>query len=401
MPATDASQTLVDRLLASEPRDVANVLLESFRREYLGPTNGNYALAVHVHSEGGSGILCEGSYGVSGDHFRQLLDSTSGMSASSFRWKPRSADFGLSSSVREQWPFGLAQEVLVPVPPRIQGRLFVLGRRDLPPGITVAASAAASALSFVLFSQTWRTELYQQTALLRHEFLGPVQGLVSAARMIAKLAENPPADRDRLKHAVIQIDQEAELISQLRQASRFSVITLAGQSPHLRLGDHDVGEVVSQIARRYSALLSRRGITLVVEQPESPTPAYFDPEALDYVLAEIMTNVMKYAYRNTDAVLTLLADSSSVRITVSNVGVGLDPSTSEYIFHRGFRGEVALAAGFKGEGLGLYVARRLLEELGGSIEIGSEPVDLSAASDATKHLVRVGISVPRSRQVQL
>ncbi len=107
----------------------------------------------------------------------------------------------------------------------------------------------------------------------------------------------------------------------------------------------------------------------------APTPRlprlYSDPTKLKVVLKNLLGNAAKYTHVGLITVRTELRDGG-VEFAVADTGIGIAPELVPAIFEA-FRqvGEGVPLQG--GVGLGLYIVRRLLGELGGSVQVESEP----------------------------
>lgn len=90
-----------------------------------------------------------------------------------------------------------------------------------------------------------------------------------------------------------------------------------------------------------------------------------DPDVITYVLTNLLTNALKYAPPKTDVRVRCQADGSAVRFTVEDDGPGIPAEHLPHLFERFFRAPVGPAA--PGAGLGLAIAREIVEAHGGTI----------------------------------
>lgn len=97
--------------------------------------------------------------------------------------------------------------------------------------------------------------------------------------------------------------------------------------------------------------------------------AHTDPEALRSIVSNLLENAMKYAPNGSAVNLELVAGKDGWRMIVSDEGPGIPESDRDRIFERFFRGGHEETRQTKGTGLGLYIVKRLVEGLGGSIEV--------------------------------
>jgi two-component system OmpR family sensor kinase len=94
-------------------------------------------------------------------------------------------------------------------------------------------------------------------------------------------------------------------------------------------------------------------------------------------LAQVLTNLIRNAVNNTldGGIISVEATGASdhVEISVSDTGIGMDPSDLSRIFDRFYRTDQSRSRGTGGSGLGLAIVRDLLAAMGGSIAVESVP----------------------------
>jgi signal transduction histidine kinase len=121
-------------------------------------------------------------------------------------------------------------------------------------------------------------------------------------------------------------------------------------------------------------LLQRLGGSLPVERVrvEGRAPrACADPAALERVLVNLVTNALKYSPESEPVAIRVESHDDTVAVRVSDRGPGLNPEEQRRIFDRFYRH--ARDARSEGLGLGLYITRMLVEQMGGSIHVESAP----------------------------
>jgi two-component system sensor histidine kinase SenX3 len=87
------------------------------------------------------------------------------------------------------------------------------------------------------------------------------------------------------------------------------------------------------------------------------------------VLANLVDNALKYS--ETDVLVRVTDGTSSVRIEVTDRGPGVPASEQERIFEKFFRLDADMATGVGGSGLGLYISREIVSQLGGTLIVES------------------------------
>jgi len=119
------------------------------------------------------------------------------------------------------------------------------------------------------------------------------------------------------------------------------------------------------------ALAEQAGVQVRDELPRDLPAVAGDAHALEMLLANLVDNAVKYNRAGGAVAVSADCDASSVRLHVSDTGPGIAPEDQPRVFEEFFR-VGGKASGVSGSGLGLPLARRIAEELGGSLTLASE-----------------------------
>ncbi len=109
---------------------------------------------------------------------------------------------------------------------------------------------------------------------------------------------------------------------------------------------------------------------ILLDVPPALPPVYADPARLERILANLLTNALKYSPPESPVKLEAQAQEDEVLLSVRDQGEGISPDDLPHIFRRFHRPRGGRAAG--GVGLGLYITRSLVEAHGGRIRVESE-----------------------------
>jgi len=116
------------------------------------------------------------------------------------------------------------------------------------------------------------------------------------------------------------------------------------------------------------AALAPHRVVIRVEEPDAP--AWFDPHLLGRVLRHLLENAGRYSPPGSRIVLRAWRGADRLEFAVEDDGPGIDAADLPYVFDKFYRG---CKAGGKGTGMGLAIARALLEIHGGGIDVVSAP----------------------------
>jgi signal transduction histidine kinase len=140
-------------------------------------------------------------------------------------------------------------------------------------------------------------------------------------------------------------------------------------------GDHERKLIALGVHAEYLIGLhyqiEAKGQTLTIRLPPLP-PVRADKYRLIQVIANLLRNAHKYTPPGGHITLTAQAQGEFVRLTVADTGIGISPQDQEKLFHVFFRADASIVQEQPGWGLGLYIARRLVELFGGEIGVESQ-----------------------------
>jgi signal transduction histidine kinase len=117
------------------------------------------------------------------------------------------------------------------------------------------------------------------------------------------------------------------------------------------------------------AAFQDRGVELTIEVPDDIPPVMADRGRIRLVFSNLLTNALKYTRPGGQVSVTAAADDAFVRFSVRDTGIGIPQQYQARIYERFFR--VPGQSGGTGAGLGLAIAREIVEAHGGHISLES------------------------------
>jgi signal transduction histidine kinase len=139
-----------------------------------------------------------------------------------------------------------------------------------------------------------------------------------------------------------------------------------------RLERIEPGPFTSEIAGRFVEIAAAKGFVLNVEVSPSLPSLDADPEALERALFNLLDNALKYSGESKDIDFRVLAEKDRVRWEVIDRGIGICDEDKARIFERFFRSSPDKDPSVKGSGIGLTIAKHIVEAHGGSLSVESE-----------------------------
>jgi PAS domain S-box-containing protein len=213
-------------------------------------------------------------------------------------------------------------------------------------------------------------------AVISHELRTPLNAILGYTELMLAGVSDP------------QGEDSGEQLAKIRTAGRHllqlieEVLTFAqADAGRLKLRPEEValGELVEEIAALAEPLARQKGLAFAcqVESPEARL--YTDAAKLRQIAAGLLSNAVKFTDEG-GVELAAAAVNGSVVLRVRDTGPGIAPEDHERVFRPFWQSEQPLTRQAGGTGLGLSVARRLAEALGGTVELESTPGEGSVFS---------------------
>ena len=134
-----------------------------------------------------------------------------------------------------------------------------------------------------------------------------------------------------------------------------------------------LNEVVSECVRSAQVLATQRGLRLHLDGATSEVNFTGDDEMLKRMLLNLLDNAVKYTAPGGDVGVALSTQNGSARIVVTDSGIGIPAADQPRIFDRFYRVDKARSRALGGAGLGLSIAKWIVEAHGGTIAVQSIP----------------------------
>lgn len=195
-------------------------------------------------------------------------------------------------------------------------------------------------------------------AMTTHELRSPVTGIKGNAQLMKRRETYSERSVDAI---VGQAERLERLIDELLLASLI-------QSDRLMLEVAPVNLTRLLQAAIYD-LGPERPVT--VDAPDAPIVVHADAHRLTQVIANLLTNAIKYSPDGSEVTAHLAMDGNTVTLTVEDHGTGIPAEELPHLFERFFRAPGALRRA-QGLGLGLYISRSIVEAHGGRVDVVSE-----------------------------
>ncbi|MCX7029228.1 MAG: ATP-binding protein [Spirochaetes bacterium] len=227
-------------------------------------------------------------------------------------------------------------------------------------------SAAVNDLSRALDDQeALRRRL---TADVAHELRTPLATLQSHLEALVDGVWQPEPERlGGLHEEVLRLNR---LVGDLERLAR-----LEADAASLERLESDVVALVRGIVRNHDAQFMAKGVALRGPAgDEAPVAASVDPDRLSQAIINLLSNALKFTPVGGNVDVTVAREEGGVEIAVCDTGIGILPDDLSRVFERFYRADASRGrAGNGGTGIGLTIARAIVEAHGGTVSAASEP----------------------------
>jgi signal transduction histidine kinase len=207
-------------------------------------------------------------------------------------------------------------------------------------------------------------------ANVSHELKTPISALRAHLENLLDGVEEP--DRATLQVMLAQSERLSRLVEQLLDLSRLE----SGDVPFDRTAVA-LGPLVSAVVSELH-VTSSDGVRVIEEVPADLPPVWVDRERLHQVLFNLIDNAVRFSPAGGTVTLSALRRASRCEVRVADAGPGIPAEHLPHVFERFYRVDPARSRGDGGTGIGLAIARSIVESNGGRIwaesEVGSGSV---------------------------
>jgi len=202
---------------------------------------------------------------------------------------------------------------------------------------------------------------------LAHDLKTP---LTSVIGYLTLLHDEPQISEEmRARYTGIALEKAErleELTNEFFDITRFSLTTLS-----LETERRNLSRMLEQIAFEFQPVLTEKGLQISTDI-EPGIEILCDPDKLERVFDNLLRNAVNYSYEGTKIALALKKSGDNAEICIRNMGKTIPSEKLEHIFEQFFRLDSSRASATGGAGLGLAIAKEIVELHGGSIQAESE-----------------------------
>jgi len=205
-------------------------------------------------------------------------------------------------------------------------------------------------------------------ATMSHEIRTPLNGVLGLARLLQDSGLDDTRRREYLGHLVDAAELLTGIVSDVLDLSKI-------EAGHLQIEAiaFDLHGLVSSTFHTFAPLGREHGLAMRCSiAPGVPHRVRGDPVRVRQILANYLTNALKFTQRGEIALQVGPGDGGRLRLAVHDSGVGVTPEVRQRLFRRFSQADSSTTRRFGGTGLGLSICRELAERMGGEVGVDSD-----------------------------
>ncbi len=270
---------------------------------------------------------------------------------------------------------------------RLDVRVPVTGRDELA-GLAITFNEMSGQLAVAAEKQRELDSLRRDLiAWAGHDLRTPLASVRAIVEALADGVVDDPAERQRyLRTAQRDVASLSGLIDDLFELSQLDAGGL-----RLSRAPASLADLLSDTLESFSALAQAAGITLTGAAAPAVDPVTMDSAKIGRVLANLIGNALRHTPQGGAVEVRAFPSDGEVCVTVTDTGPGIAPADLPHIFERFYRGEKSRSRASGGAGLGLAIAKGIVEAHGGRIWVENAPHAAAAREGA-----QFTLSLPRN-----
>jgi two-component system phosphate regulon sensor histidine kinase PhoR len=200
-----------------------------------------------------------------------------------------------------------------------------------------------------------------------HDLKSPLTAILSFTDLVRAAGEL----NDRQEQFLTRIRATASRMSE--QVHQLLDVVWIESGMKLTLTEVDLLGLVKSTLAEVEPRAAAKHMKLVLDAPEGVPALTADGTRLSQVIANLLNNAVKYSDDGTTVTVKVWAEPEQVAVSVRDQGFGIPQEHLEQLFERFYRVRSQQTRQIEGTGLGLYIARSIVEQHGGQVAVESEP----------------------------
>ncbi len=204
---------------------------------------------------------------------------------------------------------------------------------------------------------------------LAHDLKNPLAAIQMGVQGTRRLLDRGPVQPQQVAERLTRIEHSLDQIKELIARARGEVDSGGSAASLFEPQMADLVDVVKALVEEFRKLTGAHRIELGCEHAQ--LPCKLDPAGFRRALHNVVDNALKFSERDTIVRLTLAREADCLAVHCNDQGIGIPAADLPYIGQRFYRGENVLGR-YKGAGIGLFEAKRVLTNHGGDLTFTSK-----------------------------
>ena len=250
------------------------------------------------------------------------------------------------------------------------------GRGDFTARVTNYEHAADEIVDLAESFNTMATSLAQVEkqrddfiANISHELKTPMTTISGFAEGIIDGTIPEAREKESLQIIVSETRRLSRLVRRMLDLSRLDA---ASEKAVTAQEQFDLTEVASQVLISLENKITSRGLDVDVQMPEDKLMVWGDPDSITQVCYNLMDNAAKFAVPGSVITLQMVKKDGKAYTTIKNLGATIPKEELPLLFDRFHKADFSRSQDREGVGLGLYIVKTIMSNLGESVAVTSE-----------------------------
>ncbi len=197
-----------------------------------------------------------------------------------------------------------------------------------------------------------------------HQLRTPLAAMRWALNLLTDSPSNLKDEEKRNFTGIVKEnnDRMIKLVNDLLDVSRIDMGRMI-----LNPRQTNVYVLAQKMINSFAAFAKANNVEFSIEAAETLPNVFADPDKLSIVIQNLVDNAVKYSKNRGEVKIIMTAENSHIKVAVKDNGVGIPADQQKYIFQKFFRSDNVMKNQTVGTGLGLFIAKSIIEESGGKM----------------------------------